>query len=67
MRLSWYCWPSLASYMSVTVLLLMVMPRSRSEIHRVENLVAELAFGNAPAALNEPIGEGRLPVVYMRK
>ena len=36
------------------------------DIHRVENLVAELAFGNAPAPLNETIGKGRLPVVDMR-
>jgi hypothetical protein len=33
------------------------------DIHGVEDLIAELAVGDGPALLDEPVGEGRLPVI----
>jgi hypothetical protein len=43
----------------------MVMPRSRSEIHRVEHLRFHFAVAKSAAQLNDAVGEGRFTVVDM--
>ena len=49
------------------MLLLIVMPRSRSRIHRVEDLVPKLpVLASAPQALDQAVGERGLPVVDVR-
>ena len=43
----------------------MVMPRSRSSVHRIEHLVLHLARLEAAAELDEPVGERRFAVIDM--
>jgi curli biogenesis system outer membrane secretion channel CsgG len=43
----------------------MVMPRSLLDIHVVEHLLGHLAFGEAAAALDQPVGQRRFAVVDM--
>ena len=33
------------------------------EIHRIEDLIAEIAIGDAATALDQPVGQSGLPVV----
>ena len=42
---------------------LIVIPRSPLEIHRVEHLCSHLTIRYRSGPLQEPVGQGRLPVV----
>ena len=48
---------------SRTVCALIVIPRSRSEIHGVEHLITHVPLADGAGQLEESIGQGRLAMV----
>ena len=52
-------------YSSAAVCALMVMPRSRSSVHRVEHLRFHFAIAQTAAALDQPVRERGFAVVDM--